>query len=60
MAAYCEPILCRLDIECVVDLSNLMPAEVPPNKKSICPCTCDQETVHQRSKYVLKVDGIIF
>ncbi|KAK3854380.1 hypothetical protein Pcinc_039137 [Petrolisthes cinctipes] len=49
-AAYCEPVLCRLQIECVVDLSGLLPSQVPRHYHSLCPCTCPQSTPHHRSR----------
>nr|XP_027221275.1 uncharacterized protein LOC113813485 [Penaeus vannamei] len=54
-AAYCEPILCRLSIEGIVDLSSLRPFEVPPDKKSICPCTCPLQIAHHRSRLCINI-----
>ncbi|XP_064091660.1 uncharacterized protein LOC135205241 [Macrobrachium nipponense] len=54
-AAYCEPLLCKLDIECVVDLSDVMPAQVPSASKSICPCTCPLETAHLRTRLCINI-----
>ncbi|KAK8394037.1 hypothetical protein O3P69_006315 [Scylla paramamosain] len=49
-AAYSQPLLCRLDVQCVVDLSGTRPTQVPADKKSICPCTCPLTTPHHRSR----------
>ncbi|XP_047501817.1 uncharacterized protein LOC125047582 [Penaeus chinensis] len=54
-AAYCEPILCRLSIEGIVDLSSLRPFEVPAEKKSICPCTCPLQIAHHRSRLCINI-----
>ncbi|KAG7154321.1 Dual specificity protein phosphatase 1-like, partial [Homarus americanus] len=54
-AAYCEPILCRLNIQCVVDLSNMLPTKVPAEEKSICPCTCPLKTAHHRSRLCINI-----
>ncbi|XP_068224692.1 MAP kinase phosphatase with leucine-rich repeats protein 1-like [Palaemon carinicauda] len=54
-AAYSEPLLCRLNIECVVDLSNVMPTQVPSASKSICPCTCALETAHLRTRLCINI-----
>ncbi|XP_071534087.1 dual specificity protein phosphatase 4-like [Panulirus ornatus] len=54
-AAYCDPVLCRLNIQCVVDLSNLLPSQVPPTHRSMCPCPCDLTTVHHRSRLCINI-----
>ncbi|XP_066989388.1 uncharacterized protein [Macrobrachium rosenbergii] len=54
-AAYCEPLLCKLNIECVVDLSNVLPAQVPSASKSICPCTCPLKTAHLRTRLCINI-----
>ena len=59
-AAFREPLLCRLSIECVVDLSNLSPNEI---SKSIrlkdCPCVCPSQMKHTRIRLNLLVDESI-
>ncbi|KAK2712086.1 hypothetical protein QYM36_010944, partial [Artemia franciscana] len=54
-AAYCEPILCRLNIKRVVDISGLHPNQVPREKKTHCPCTCPLETAHHRQRLFISV-----
>ncbi|MPC50426.1 Dual specificity protein phosphatase 15 [Portunus trituberculatus] len=54
-AAYSQPLLCRLDVQCVVDLSGTRPAQVPAAKKSICPCTCPRTTPHHRSRLCIDI-----
>ncbi|XP_042876939.1 uncharacterized protein LOC122256374 [Penaeus japonicus] len=54
-AAYCEPILCRLSIEGIVDFSSLRPFAVPAEKKSICPCTCPLQIAHHRSRLCINI-----
>ena len=59
-AAFREPLLCRLSIECVVDLSNLSPDQI---SKSIrlkdCPCVCPSQMKHTRIRLNLLVDETI-
>ncbi|XP_076445867.1 uncharacterized protein LOC143283509 [Babylonia areolata] len=55
-AAYNEPLLCSLNVEAVVDITNVAPHRVPAEKKTTCPCTCNKK--HFRSKLNLAVDDI--
>ncbi|XP_022110514.1 dual specificity protein phosphatase 1-like [Acanthaster planci] len=59
-AAFREPLLCRLNIECVVDLSNLSHDEI---SKSIrlkdCPCVCPSQMKHTRIRLTLQVDDTV-
>ena len=55
-AAYNDPLLCSLDVEAVVDITNVTPNRVPAEKKTTCPCTCGKK--HFRSKLNLAVDDI--
>ncbi|KAL8599013.1 hypothetical protein ACOMHN_006822 [Nucella lapillus] len=55
-AAYNEPLLCSLNVEAVVDITNVAPQRVPAEKKTSCPCTCSKK--HFRSKLNLAVDDI--
>ena len=62
-AAYNERRLCRLDIESLVDISNLNEMQVPAQKKLVCPCLCQIEFKHFRSRLIIAVpdeenDGI--
>lgn len=62
-SAYNERRLCRLDIESLVDISNLSEMQVPPQKKLACPCLCQTEFKHFRSRLIIAVpdeenDGI--
>ncbi|KAK7107613.1 hypothetical protein V1264_015506 [Littorina saxatilis] len=55
-AAYNDPLLCSLGVGAVVDITNVDPHHVPPEKKTTCPCTCGKK--HFRSKLNLAVDDI--
>lgn len=55
--AYNEPLLCRLKIHVLVDLSNLVASQVPTAKKSNCPCPCKKEN-HFRSRLNVGVEDI--
>ena len=54
--AYNEPLLCNLGVGAIVDVTNVAPNCVPPEKKTTCPCTCGKK--HFRSKLNLAVDDI--
>ena len=54
--AYNEPLLCNLRVGAIVDVTNVAPSCVPPEKKTTCPCTCGKK--HFRSKLNLAVDDI--
>ncbi|XP_021369852.1 MAP kinase phosphatase with leucine-rich repeats protein 2-like isoform X2 [Mizuhopecten yessoensis] len=55
-AAYNEPLLCRLKIDCVLDISNCAAADVPSSKKLHCPCICPKENQHFRSRLIIQVE----
>ncbi|XP_052811773.1 uncharacterized protein LOC128239251 [Mya arenaria] len=62
-SAYNDRRLCRLEIESLVDISNLSEMQVPAQKKLQCPCLCQTESKHFRSKLIIAVpdeenDGI--
>ncbi|KAH3724137.1 uncharacterized protein LOC127854037 [Dreissena polymorpha] len=62
-AAYNERRLCRLEIESLIDISNLTEMQIPAQKKLHCPCLCQTESKHFRSKLIISVpdeenDGI--
>ena len=54
-SAYNERRLCRLDIESLVDISNLSEMQVPSNKKTQCPCLCRTDFNHFRSRLIIAV-----
>ncbi|KAL4232739.1 hypothetical protein ACF0H5_007427 [Mactra antiquata] len=54
-AAYNERRLCRLEIESLVDISNLADMQVPPHKKLSCPCLCQNELKHFRSRLIIAI-----
>lgn len=54
--AYNEHLLCKLNIESIVDISNLEPHQIPRHRKSDCPCTCALETSHPRARLWLGVN----
>lgn len=54
-SAYNERRLCRLDIESLVDISNLSEMQVPSNKKTQCPCLCQTDFKHFRSRLIIAV-----
>nr|KAG5705086.1 hypothetical protein BaRGS_018816 [Batillaria attramentaria] len=56
-AVYNEPLLCRLEVDAIIDITNVAPHRVPADKKTICPCTCVRKQ-HFRSKLNLAVDDI--
>ncbi|XP_014664686.1 PREDICTED: dual specificity protein phosphatase 16-like [Priapulus caudatus] len=53
--AYNEHLLCKLNIESIVDISNMEPHQIPRHRKSDCPCTCALETSHPRARLWLGV-----
>ncbi|BFZ09798.1 hypothetical protein BsWGS_12837 [Bradybaena similaris] len=56
-AGYNEPLLCKYNISSLVDMTNVSPTLIPPNKKLECPCACSSKT-HFRSKLNIGVDDI--
>lgn len=54
-SAYNERRLCRLDIESLVDISNMSEMQVPSNKKTQCPCLCQTDFRHFRSRLIIAV-----
>ncbi|XP_046341781.1 uncharacterized protein LOC124122716 [Haliotis rufescens] len=56
-AAYNEPLLCKLDVQVLVDLSNVPASQVPTGKKTNCPCPCRKQN-HFRSRLNVGVDDI--
>lgn len=54
-SVYNERRLCRLEIESLVDISNLSDMQVPAQKKLQCPCLCQTESKHFRSKLIIAV-----
>lgn len=55
-SAYNEPLLCKLKIDSLVDMSNLSASQIPSGKKLHCPCLCGNEARHFRSRLVIRVD----
>lgn len=54
-AAFNEPLLCKLGIDSLIDMSNVSNMQVPPEKKMLCPCLCPGETPHFRSRLILSI-----
>lgn len=52
-SAYNEQLLCKLNISCVVDLSDVLPNQVPSKLRSLCPCTCSLQSSHSRAKLII-------
>lgn len=55
-AAYNEPLLCKLKIDCLLDITNMLAEVVPTSKKLRCPCMCPEENQHFRSRLIIQVD----
>uniref|UniRef100_A0A915IE93 protein-tyrosine-phosphatase n=1 Tax=Romanomermis culicivorax TaxID=13658 RepID=A0A915IE93_ROMCU len=55
-AANNANLLCRLNIESIVDVSNIERTKLPREKRSDCPCLCRLETAHCRSFFTAKID----
>ncbi|XP_072045649.1 uncharacterized protein [Amphiura filiformis] len=55
-----EPLLCRLNVECVVELINLSPHEVRKTiKLKDCPCVCASPMKHTRIRLSIFIDDSI-
>lgn len=54
-SAHNERRLCRLEIESLVDISNLSEMQIPAHKKLHCPCLCPTESKHFRSRLIIAV-----
>ena len=55
-----EPLLCRLNVECVVELINLTPQEVMKAiKLKDCPCVCASPMKHSRIRLNIYIDDTI-
>lgn len=56
-AASREPLLCRLTIEYLVDVSNLTPQQMRRSVKlKDCPCLCPSERKHTRRRLTVVID----
>ncbi|XP_069128527.1 uncharacterized protein [Argopecten irradians] len=55
-AAYNEPLLCRLKIDCMLDISNCAASDVPSSKKLHCPCICADGNQHFRSRLIIQLE----
>ncbi|KAL3882929.1 hypothetical protein ACJMK2_029246 [Sinanodonta woodiana] len=55
-AAYNERLLCRLEIESLVDISNRSEMQIPSHKRTQCPCLCQTEYKHFRSRLIISVE----
>ncbi|KAK3582038.1 hypothetical protein CHS0354_025644 [Potamilus streckersoni] len=55
-SAYNERLLCRLEIESLVDISNRSEMQIPSHKKTQCPCLCQTEYKHFRSRLIISVE----
>ncbi|XP_063404115.1 uncharacterized protein LOC134687611 [Mytilus trossulus] len=55
-SAYNEPLLCKLKIDSLVDMSNMSASQVPSNKKLHCPCLCGNDSRHFRSRLIIRLD----
>ncbi|OWA52859.1 hypothetical protein BV898_17301 [Hypsibius exemplaris] len=54
-AANNEHLLCKLNVDAIVDLSNLRPEDVRKLKACHIPCTCPISSNHQRAKLIIGV-----
>ncbi|GAU97772.1 hypothetical protein RvY_09009 [Ramazzottius varieornatus] len=54
-AANNEHLLCRLNVDAIVDLSNLRPEDLRKLKACHIPCTCPVNANHQRAKLIIGV-----
>lgn len=54
-SAHNERRLCRLEIESLVDISNMSEMQIPAHKKLHCPCLCPTESKHFRSRLIIAV-----
>lgn len=54
-SAHNERRLCRLEIESLVDISNMSEMQIPAHKKLQCPCLCPTESKHFRSRLIIAV-----
>ena len=54
--AYNEPQLCRLEINSLIDMTNMSASQVPSAKKLHCPCMCSQADRHFRSRLIIRID----
>ena len=55
-AAQNQNLLCRLNIEYIVDVSNVTWEDLPHNIRSDCPCLCSKETKHTQARMTIPVD----
>lgn len=55
-AMYNEALLCRFDIERIVDITNVRPENVPRHRKVSTPCNCPLKR-HCRPKFYLEIDN---
>ena len=54
--AYSEPLLCKLKISSVVDVSGLDPGQVSTSKKCMIPCLCTSSTSHKPAILRMSLD----
>ncbi|XP_074662654.1 uncharacterized protein LOC141915137 [Tubulanus polymorphus] len=55
-SAFSQHLLCKLNIDRMVDITNKRPEEVPSRLKSICPCSCGSDLPHSRAKLHIGID----
>uniref|UniRef100_A0A914WVA9 protein-tyrosine-phosphatase n=1 Tax=Plectus sambesii TaxID=2011161 RepID=A0A914WVA9_9BILA len=55
-AAFNLNLLCRLNIEYIVDLSGLDEDNMPRAKRGECPCLCSRPTAHSRALMAINID----
>ncbi|CAM1294946.1 SSH3 (predicted) [Pycnogonum litorale] len=56
-SVFNEQLLCRLNVHCIVDLSNVRTCYIPNASKSICPCSCSQQMRHSRAKLYIDISN---
>ncbi|XP_070536026.1 dual specificity protein phosphatase 10-like [Ptychodera flava] len=56
-AAYNEPLLCRLNINTVIDMSNILPKDVPRSKVKDFPCSCPSPLKHSRARLNISINN---
>ena len=55
-SAYNSHLLCQLNITSVIDISNMLPEDIPSERKSNCPCLCGNVIKHSRAKLSIGVN----
>ncbi|XP_077863528.1 uncharacterized protein LOC144347580 [Saccoglossus kowalevskii] len=54
-AAYNEPLLCRINIHSIIDMSGVLPRDVPRSKVKDFPCSCPSPWKHTRARLNISI-----